>query len=189
MTGQVAYPLVLLAGVPGAGKTEALKTIRRQAPSIRISDPETVRSTLHHWAPWLPYSLCLPFVHITAHLGVLFKILHRGGGPLIVHDPGTRRWSRRLILRLALHRHCQVSAVYIDIDRGTALKGQVQRGRIVRHSAFERHWRHWIDLRSRISAGAELTPGERWPRIVLSSRDSVVDDLFDLLNLNERQVP
>ncbi|MCT2077955.1 zeta toxin family protein, partial [Dietzia cinnamea] len=90
MTGQVACPLVLLAGVPGAGKTEALKTIRRQAPSIRISDPETVRSTLHHWAPWLPYSLCLPFVHITAHLGVLFKILHRGGGPLIVHDPGTR---------------------------------------------------------------------------------------------------
>lgn len=186
MTALQPAPFVLLAGVPGAGKTEALKAISKQAPWVRISDAETVRSRLSRYVPWLPYGLCRPFVHTIGHLAVLVQIIRRDRGPLIVHDPGTRHWSRRLLLRLALHRGHRPVAVYIDIDRESAILGQVRRGRVVRHHAFERHWRNWLALRTSILAGTDPTPGERWPRMMLSSRESAVDDLHKLLNLNER---
>ncbi|MBE8146985.1 hypothetical protein IOD13_15380 [Brevibacterium casei] len=46
MTATRSSPVVLLAGVPGAGKTETLKEIRSHAPWSRISDPESVRDVL-----------------------------------------------------------------------------------------------------------------------------------------------
>ncbi|MGO3333447.1 MAG: AAA family ATPase [Brevibacterium aurantiacum] len=182
MTALQPIPLVLLAGVPGAGKTEALKMISKQAPWVRISDSETVRSRLSNYVPWLPYTMSRPVVHTIGHFAALFQVLRRDRGPLIVHDPGTRHWSRRLLLRLALLRGHRPVAVYIDIDRESAILGQVRRGRVVRHQAFERHWRHWVELRKAILAGVEPSPGERWPRMMLSSRDSAVDDLHQLLD-------
>lgn len=187
MTAPPSAPFVLLAGVPGAGKTQALNEIRRKVPEIRISDPETVRSVLGRCVPWLPYALGRPFVHTTAHIGALGQILRPENGPLIVHDPGTRRWSRRLILRLTLLKGYHPIVVYLDTDRATALQGQVQRKRVVRNQAFDRHWRRWLELRNCILTEVELSPGEQWPQIVLSSRDSVVDDVLKLLSLDQRE--
>lgn len=185
MTASQTTLLVLLAGVPGAGKTEALREIRQKAPWARSADSETVRSLLYRCAPWLPYPLCRPLVHTIAHIAAIVQILRRGGGQLIVHDPGTRQWSRRLLLRLSLLRGYETIAVYIDIERDTALRGQVQRQRIVRSQAFERHWQHWLDLRQRILADVELTPGEQWAQVVLSSRYTIVDDVLEVLNVHQ----
>ncbi|MCM1011097.1 AAA family ATPase [Brevibacterium sp. XM4083] len=182
MTPTAPSPVILLAGVPGAGKTETLKEVRRRAPWLRVSDPETVRDGLRRLAPWLPYTLGRPIVHTIAHVLALFRILRRGGPPLIVHDPGTRRWSRRLFLRLARLSRRPAIGVFIDVDRDVALRGQKKRSRIVRGPAFARHWRRWLGLRSHLIADEEPTPGERWPQIVLTTRDRAVDDLLALVS-------
>lgn len=170
-------PLLLLAGVPGAGKTEALRRVHASHPDLRIADPEAVRDALRLKAPCLPYSLGRPIVHTIAHCALLIRILRIDGRPLIVHDPGTRRWSRSLMLRLALWRGWDPIAIFIDVDRTTALAGQARRGRIVRTRSFHRHWYRWTQLRPRIIAGRDLSPGERWPRTHIVDRDSVITTL------------
>lgn len=75
--------------------------------------------------------------------------------------------------------------VYIDTDRGTALKGQAQRKRVVRSKAFRRHWQRWVELRKRILADEEIDDGARWCRVILSRRGTVVDDVVGLLKLEQ----
>lgn len=181
MTVPQPSPVILLAGVPGAGKTETLREVRRRVPRLRTSDPESVRESLRRTLPWLPYAVGRPIVHTIAHLTAGARILGRDTSPLIVHDPGTRRWSRRLLLWLAGASGRDAVAVFIDVDRASALRGQQRRGRIVRSSAFARHWRRWLRLRSRILTGAEPSPGERWRSIVLTDRADAVDDLLAVL--------
>ena len=175
-------PLVVIAGVPGAGKTEAFRVLRGRSPRVRSADPEGVRRQLRQWMPWLPYALVRPILHTIAHLRVLAHMLNRGGGPLVIHDPGTRRWSRRLIVSLAGLLGYRPMIVFIDTDRDSALRGQAQRKRLVRRRAFDRHWRRWSELRERILRGDSLGDGEPWGRVVLSHRDAVVDDVLGLLD-------
>ncbi|WP_309132786.1 AAA family ATPase [Brevibacterium sp.] len=174
-------PLVLLGGVPGAGKTAALRAIAGIAPSVRIVDSDAVRHRLSRVVGWAPYAVCRPFVHILAHCAILIQVLRRGGGPLIVHDPGTRWWSRRLLLWLALQCGYCPAAVFIDIDRDSALDGQTLRGRVVRRHAFDRHWRRWNRMRARIAAGAPLSRGEEWPRLMMTTRVRAVEDVVILV--------
>ncbi|WP_453985314.1 AAA family ATPase [Brevibacterium casei] len=181
MTATRSSPVVLLAGVPGAGKTETLREIKRRAPWLRVSDPEPVRDCLRRILPWVPYTVARPFVHTIAHIAAFCRILRRGGPPVVVHDPGTRRWSRLLISGLAHAAGRDAEAVFIDVDHEAALRGQERRGRVVRRPAFDRHWRRWIELRTRILAGEGLGSGEGWSRIALTTRDRAVDDVLALV--------
>ena len=45
-------PLVVIAGVPGAGKTEALRVLRGRSPRVRSADPENMRRRLRQRMPW-----------------------------------------------------------------------------------------------------------------------------------------
>lgn len=237
-------PLVLLAGVPGAGKTQTLRalrertrvsrdrttsteksandrTARRSGPGApipppaligpspistpgraptpalrqpRIADPERIRDTLQHLLPGVPYSVLRPFVHVSAHVRA-FALVSAGPGvaalmqappdgttrPLLVHDPGTRRWTRAPLLLLALARGWDPVAIFIDVDCEVALAGQHRRGRVVRRWAFDRHWNRWVDLRARILAGEPLSPGENWPHVRLVSRTEAVGAIEDAL--------
>ena len=177
-----AIPLIVIAGVPGAGKTEALRVLRGRSPQARSADPENLRRRLRQWMPWLPYALVRPILHTIAHLCVLALMLNKCGGPLVIHDPGTRRWSRRLIVGLAGILGYRPMIVFIDTDRESALRGQEQRKRVVRRRAFDRHWRRWVELRERVLRGDSLGDGEPWGRVVLSHRDAVVDDVLGLLD-------
>lgn len=177
-----AIPLIVIAGVPGAGKTEALRVLRGRSPQARSADPENLRRRLRQWMPWLPYALVRPILHTIAHLCVLALMLNKCGGPLVIHDPGTRRWSRRLIVGLAGILGYRPMIVFIDTDRESALRGQEQRKRVVRRRAFDRHWRHWVELRERVLRSDSLGDGEPWGRVVLSHRDAVVDDVLGLLD-------
>ncbi|TGD36772.1 AAA family ATPase [Brevibacterium aurantiacum] len=178
----LAIPLIVVAGVPGAGKTEALTALPTQSPRVRLADPDRIRCQLRRLVPWLPYAYGRPIVHTLAHLWLFAQILNRSGGPLVVHDPGTRKWSRRIIVELALLCGYCPMIIYIDTNRATALKGQTQRGRVIRSQAFKRHWKRWLELRNRILDSEEISANEPWCRVVLSHREAVVDDVLGLLS-------
>lgn len=74
-----AIPLIVIAGVPGAGKTEALRVLRGRSPQARSADPENLRRRLRQWMPWLPYALVRPILHTIAHLCVLALMLNKCG--------------------------------------------------------------------------------------------------------------
>lgn len=153
-----AVDLIVVGGVPGAGKTTAITAATTGQPGVLVLDPERVHSRLRHALPaWVPYRAYRAIVH-TAHTVAVLGHLVRGpvsGRPLIVHDPGTRRRRRRLFLGLAELRGWRMALVYVDVDRAAARDGQFVRGRALRASTFDRHWDRWQSLRDRLGESAD----------------------------------
>lgn len=87
-----------------------------------------------------------------------------------------------MIVELARLRGYRPVIIYIDTNRHTALKGQMQRRRVVRSYSFKRHWERWLELRNHILETGKVRADEPWCRVVLSHRESVVDDVLGLLS-------
>jgi AAA domain len=147
-TGALRLParaLLVVAGVPGAGKTTLLA--RTDTSGSAVLDPEAVRS---RWRPALgrlPYRLWRPLVHARHYLGVLAAL--RGPAGLVVHQPGTRAWMRRLLVASARRAGRQAHLLLLEVSLQDALTGQRRRRRALRRAAFDRHWRRWRRLRHR----------------------------------------
>lgn len=189
-TGQSAV-LVVMAGVPGAGKSTAMRAVSRdlsragpEARQVRVLDSDTYRAWLAARLPAkTPYRWYRPLTHL-AHQGRLVAVLlagpaprGRGERPLLVHEPGTRSWWRAGVGRLARARGWRTCLVYLDVTRPEALRGQLARGRVLREDAFARHWRRWEELRGLVVAGrtgpaTSLWRG--WQRVRITGRDDVV---------------
>lgn len=161
----VATPFVLLGGVPGAGKSTAIRGLRRDVVGVRVLDSEDTRRWLCGRLPaWLPYRVIRPLVHLI-HIGTALTLVLGGpgrSGPLLIHDPSTREARRALFAWLARTRGFDPRLVWIEVSEQDALRGQRDRGRVVRPEAFARHWR-----RSRL-----ITPDEadRWSQVVVTDR-------------------
>lgn len=159
-----AVDLIVVGGVPGAGKSRAIAAATPGLAQILVLDPEHVHQRLQDALPgWVPYRAYRAIVHSTHTVAVLIHLL-RGpvpGRPMVVHDPGTRRRRRRLFLGLADLRGWRVALVYVDVDRVAARDGQFRRGRALRASTFDRHWDRWQQLRERLGRPADpMTPPE-----------------------------
>src|SRR4029453_3229152 len=87
-----AAALLVVAGVPGAGKTTWLSRV--EAPGSLVLDPEPIRARLERRLGPLPYRLWRPLVHAEHVARVLLALPGRSG--LIVHDTRTRGWGGRL---------------------------------------------------------------------------------------------
>lgn len=155
--------LLLVAGVPGAGKTTLLARV--DTAGSLVLDPDLTREAWQPRLARLPYRLWRPLVHARHYLEVL-AALRRAEG-LVVHEPGTRPFSRRLLARLASRAGRQPHLLLIDVGRTDALAGQRQRRRRMRRPAFERHWARWEALRRR---RGEL-PREGWAGVLLLDRE------------------
>ncbi|WP_349827266.1 AAA family ATPase [Brevibacterium litoralis] len=193
-TDRTDTTLVLLGGVPGAGKTQTLRSLRAAHSGIRTNDPERWRSRIERFLPHVPYPVIRPIVHVLGHLDALRLVLGSVDVPVVLHDPGTRRWTRRAIVTLAHARGRRPSAVYLDVPRDQALTGQRDRGRIVRSRAFDRHWTHWQTIRTRIRAGRPPGDGERWASVHLVDREHALGTVAALLRchgdaLDDRGAP
>ncbi|NYI71205.1 putative kinase [Naumannella cuiyingiana] len=169
--------LVLLGGVPGAGKSTALRALAARRGDLRILDSEQTRARLaaglRHG---LAYRYYRPLVHLLHHLAVLARVLIGPRARLVVHDPGTRGWTRRLLLRIARWRGWTPSVVFIDVARSDALAGQVARQRMVRAGAFDRHWATWSGLR--VGAVAGVLADEPWRAVRVADRRGAVRALL-----------
>ncbi|WP_156914083.1 AAA family ATPase [Brevibacterium album] len=182
-----AADVVLLAGVPGAGKTHTARTVAAMRPDVRIADPEPLRTRIAAHVPGLPYRAWRPVLHALAHIAASAQLLRAGSSPLVVHDTGTRTWSRRLFLCAAALRGLRTAAVFIDAGRAEALAGQRARRRLVRPRAFARHWRRWEALRTRLAAGLPPSAHERWGEVRLVTREEAPQAVMNLLAADRRR--
>ncbi|WP_229928765.1 AAA family ATPase [Kitasatospora xanthocidica] len=136
-----AYPVgavVVVSGLPGAGKSTLLR--RWSGPAVRSVDPRTVHEACEAVMPdRLPYAVYRPWARLE-HFRLLRASVRRGG-PLLVHDCGSRAWMRRWLAREAGRRGRELHLVLLDVGADTALDGQRARGRHASARVFARHHR------------------------------------------------
>lgn len=174
--------LIVVAGVPGAGKSTALREIAavaEAAPGLRILDSDIQRHWLAARLPArTPYGWYRPCVHLAHQVSVAGQVVagpnRRDGRPrrLIVHDPGTRPWWRRGLVTLARVRGWRAELVFVEVSRREALGGQLARGRVVREASFEAHWHRGQRLAAQLRRSTMTEGG--WQRAYLTSRAEAV---------------
>ena len=172
--------VVLVGGVPGAGKTTAIARLVADRPDVDALDPEAFQERLARVLPdGTAYATYRPLVHVLHALGVLVALV-RGPAPgrtLVVHDPATR--PRRRWLFAGLARMCGWDPVllYVDVPRTLAEAGQVRRGRVVDPVSFAGHWARWEALRAALAGTPDALDGARWSEVVLTDRAGAVEAL------------
>jgi predicted kinase len=127
--------VVVVAGLPGAGKTTLV------AAEPRAVDSDAVREA---WAPRLaplPYRIWRPLVH-AGHWVAIWRALGRSDGVVVVR-PFTSTRARRSVLRRALRHHAAVHLVVVEATPAQAREGQRARGRMISARAMRRHERRW----------------------------------------------
>ncbi|WP_427895987.1 AAA family ATPase [Kribbella sp. GL6] len=152
--------VVVLAGIPGAGKSTFLRRVFAGSP-VRVYDSAHLRE---RWMPVLgalPYALWRPLVHLMYYV-TLLRSMRRGHGPMVIHDCATRPWARRLIGWRARRAGLPLHLILLDVPGDVARSGQWARGRVVRRRSMETHCRRWPDL----VATARSDPGSVVPGAV-----------------------
>ncbi|MEU1289407.1 AAA family ATPase [Kitasatospora sp. NPDC005856] len=141
-----AYPadaVVVVSGLPGAGKSTLLRRWSGAGPepgTVRAVDPRAVHEACEAVMPAaLPYAVYRPWARLE-HFRLLRSSV-RGGGPLLVHDCGSRAWMRRWLAREAGRQGRELHLVLLDVGAATALDGQRARGRRASARVFARHRR------------------------------------------------
>ncbi|MFD6951339.1 AAA family ATPase [Nocardiopsis sp. TSRI0078] len=166
------YPrrsLVLVAGVPGAGKSTLLRRLFGlhgneertvlTAEGVRVIDSLQSRYQLGPLLGRVPYPLWRWVVHVL-HLARMAAALR--GGPVVVHECGTRSPVRVLLALLCRLRRYEVHVLMIDATPQEARHGQNARGRRVTERSHRAHSRRWRRLRAATRHGpAAFAPGVR----------------------------
>ena len=172
--------VVLVGGVPGAGKTTAIARVAAESPEVDALDPEAFRDALCRLLPdGTAYASYRPLVHTLHTLRVLLVLL-RGpvpGRTLVVHDPATRPRRRRLFASLARSQGWDPVLLYVDVPRTVAERGQVLRRRVVDPVSFAGHWARWEVLRGELTWTPGVLDGARWSEVVLTDRDGAAPAL------------
>jgi cation:H+ antiporter len=132
--------LVLVAGLPGAGKTTLMRTLRPDR-TLRISDSDQLRTAVMRLLPRRTrYGLVRPAVHLLHRASVV--CLSLGPSPaVVVHLPATSARLRRAVTRLARLSRRTAHLVWLDAPAADAREGQRTRGRMITDRSFERHAR------------------------------------------------
>lgn len=177
--------VVLVGGVPGAGKSTAIEVVAAERPDVDVIDSDLVRRWLRRRLPArLPYRRFRWLVHTVTVLWTFAALLRgpRLGRQLLVHDPSTRPRRRELFARVARRRGWRSILVLVDVTRADAQRGQHDRQRVVRPEAFDRHWARWVALRREVIETGDGLDGGRWSRVRMVDRRHAVDELRGILS-------
>jgi predicted kinase len=145
---QLTFPadaVVVVAGVPGAGKT----TLIRRAVD---RDGARVVDTDDHRRGRLAY--------VRHYLRIAVAIA--GRRPAVIHSRGTHPAARRMIATLAALRGRPAHLVMLDAGREEAEAGQRARGRTVKAGEMDRQVARWRRLMARRPTG--------WASVVVLDR-------------------
>lgn len=176
--------VVLVGGIPGAGKSTAIRRAAAGRTDVDVIDSDTIRRWLRSRLPnELPYRRFRALVHTITVIWTVCALLRgpRPGRRLLVHDPSTRPRRRRLFAGLARLRRWRPVLLLVDVARADAEQGQRDRRRIVRPAAFDRHWDRWQHLRQQVLDGPTTVDGGRWNRVCLVDRSDAANTLAALL--------
>jgi predicted ATPase len=145
-----ADAVVVVAGVPGAGKTTLIRRTVDPA-AVRVVDTEDRRERGER----------------ASYLGHYARIVGAVAGrrPAVIHSRGTHAVARRAIAVLARLRGRPAHLVMIDAPRAAAEAGQRRRGRMVPEAEMERQVARWHRLMARVP------PGEGWASVVVLDRE------------------
>ncbi|MEU7133691.1 AAA family ATPase [Streptomyces sp. NPDC046261] len=145
----LSYPpgaVVVVSGLPGSGKSTLLRRWAQAAPGDgergvpSAVDPRAVHVACQAVMPErLPYAVYRPWARLEHFRWLRTEV--RGGGPLLVHDCGSRAWMRRWLARTAGRQGRELHLVLLDVGADEALAGQAARGRWASERVFARHRR------------------------------------------------
>ncbi|HET9737583.1 MAG TPA: AAA family ATPase [Solirubrobacteraceae bacterium] len=150
---QLRFPsdaVVVVAGVPGAGKTTLIRRAVDRT-TVRVVDTEDRRERGER----------------ATYIGHYARIVGAVAGrrPAVIHSRGTHAAARRAIALLARLRGRPAHLVMLDAPRAAAEAGQRRRGRTVPEPEMERHVARWRGLMRRVPAG------EGWASVVVLDRE------------------
>ncbi|WP_146060405.1 ATP-binding protein, partial [Amycolatopsis sp. CA-128772] len=102
--------LLVVAGLPGAGKTTML---RHAAAGLPVLDSDQVRERLRAVLPSVPYRLYRPVVHAWHRVRVVAWAMGVAG-PVVVHEPATRGSTRVLLAFVGVVSGRSVRLLFLD---------------------------------------------------------------------------
>lgn len=140
--------LVVITGLPGSGKSTLM---RRTVQGARIDSQDTRDRWDARMPGFLPYAVYRPLARLAHYAGLRRAV--RSGQGVVVHDCGTQAWVRGWLAREARRRGGTLHLLLLDVDPGTALEGQRERGRGVSRYAFLRHRRAAAHLLRSVEKG------------------------------------
>ena len=147
--------LVVVAGVPGSGKTTVLRRWLATAGTDVVGlDSEDVAARARAAGVRLPYRLLRPAVHLV-HRSRVLRVVRGPASVVVLTDPWTNPRWRHAVLAAADHAGRRVRVVLLDVPADQARDGQVARGRV-------------------LSAGAMMRHTQRWPQVLRTAGEDVV---------------
>lgn len=165
--------LVVFAGLPGAGKSTALRALIRP-PETMVLDSETVHRRVRAVAGGrLAYRSYRGMVHLIHHLRIL-RAAFTAAKVVVVHEPTTRPLVRASLAALGFVTGRRLVLVWLDVEPVVARAGQRARGRAVSPGSFRKHMRRAHRLRAGLRAG-KVPPG--WREVHVFTRDDLGDGL------------
>lgn len=169
---RLSADVVLVGGVPGAGKSTAIAAVALDVPDLVVLDPDALRAWFRgHLPAAVPYRWYRPLCHLLHALRVVAVLLvgPRDTRRVIVHDPSTRPRRLRLLHALVVARGWRPALCYVDAAPLEALAGQHRRGRVVDSRSFARHCSRWAGLQGQAGRGEVAS----WPTLVVTRGDAV----------------
>lgn len=150
--------LVVVAGVPGAGKTTLIdRAVDRTR--VRVVDTEDQRRAGHRRRP-------KPVRALIHYLRIVRAII--GGSPAVIHSRGTRTATRRLLTTLARLRGRPAHLVLVVADPAEAVAGQHARGRTIDRDEMRGHVRRFARLAAR--SADDIAHAEGWATVSIIDR-------------------
>jgi hypothetical protein len=129
--------VVVVAGVPGAGKTTLIRrAVDRDVARVVDTDDRPRRGR---------------FLYPGHYARIVAAIA--GARPVVIHSRGTQPAARRAIAALAALRGRPAHLVMLDVARGEAESGQRARGRTVARGEMDRQLARWRGLMARQPRG------------------------------------